>query len=101
MVVHNYPCTYDASEFVRDFSQQPPIFLPDTTPVVSHAAFQLLAFAMQQNATGDSGTGDFSEVLQNSVLGPLNMTNSGLLSKDLSNVFAADGLNLSQIGEPA
>lgn len=84
-------------DFVQDFKDEYPIFLPDTTPMVSYAAFQLLAAAMQRDSNNAT---DFSDILQQVVFGPLNMTNSGLLNKD-SDIFAADGVNLTQPGEPA
>lgn len=85
--------------FVETFADQRPYFLPDTTPVVSYAAFQLLAFAMQRD-NGCKG-GSWDKVLDNAILGPLNMTSSGVLGSDVDDIFAIDGFNTSQIGEPA
>lgn len=82
-----------------DFAEKGPLFLPDTTPVISYAAFQLLAFAMERDNGGGDSEGSWSSILQRSVFGPLGMTSSGLLA-DTTYVFAPDGLNTSQIGEP-
>ncbi|KAH6887495.1 beta-lactamase/transpeptidase-like protein [Thelonectria olida] len=85
--------------FARDFATKPPIFLPDTTPVVSYAAFQLLAFAMQRDNHNRGSHKSWASVLDHTLLQPLNMTSTCLLS-DATDVFAIDGLNTSQIGEP-
>ncbi|KAK7409300.1 hypothetical protein QQX98_008540 [Neonectria punicea] len=92
------PC--DWKSFASDFAEKPPVFLPDTTPVVSYAAFQLLAFAMQRECGHRRGKRSWASVLENTLLRPLNMTSSGLLSAGMTDVFAIDGLNTSQIGEP-
>ncbi|KAK1656495.1 beta-lactamase/transpeptidase-like protein [Colletotrichum phormii] len=101
----SYACVLGKScgrnEFIEKFSNEPPLFLPDTTPIISNAAFQLLALALEANKAEGSGNTVFDIILAASVLEPLNMTNSGLLSsiKD-AKVFARD-LNVSAIGEPA
>ncbi|KAF4982476.1 hypothetical protein FZEAL_1901 [Fusarium zealandicum] len=92
------PCKWKS--FASDFSRKSPIFLPDTTPVVSYAAFQLIVFAMQRDNGYGNGQEDWASILQRTVLSPLNMTSSGLLSPDSKKVFAIDTLNTSQIGEP-
>lgn len=43
---------------------------------------------------------DWATILGNTLLQPLNMTSSGLLHLDASDMFAIEGLNTSQIGEP-
>ncbi|EEU35573.1 uncharacterized protein NECHADRAFT_52335 [Fusarium vanettenii 77-13-4] len=86
--------------FVSDFAKEAPVFLPDTTPVVSYAAFQLLAFAMERQTQHGRRENSWGSVLDDSLLRPLNMRSSGLLSPDDTDVFAIEGLNLSQIGEP-
>ncbi|KAF4959261.1 hypothetical protein FSARC_10777 [Fusarium sarcochroum] len=92
------PCDWKA--FAKAFAGKAPYFLPDTSPVVSYAAFQLLAFAMQRSdGYGSDGDG-WASVLESTLLGPLNMTSSGVLSSDHKDVFAIDSLNISQIGEP-
>ncbi|KAJ4186497.1 hypothetical protein NW767_008821 [Fusarium falciforme] len=92
------PCDY--ASFVRDFAKKPPVFLPDTTPIVSYAAFQLLAFAMESQDRHGRRKNSWGSVLDDALLHPLNMKSSGLLCPDDTDVFAIDGLNLSQIGEP-
>ncbi|KAM0351093.1 hypothetical protein ACHAPU_002875 [Fusarium lateritium] len=87
------PCDWKA--FKKAFAKKSPYFLPDTTPVASYAAFQLLAFALQRE-NGD----DWSSVLQDTLLSPLNMTSSGVLSPEQKDIFAMESLNTSMVGEP-
>lgn len=82
--------------FMNSLAAEPFIFLPDTTPTVSYAAFQLLAFAMQRNRHMDN----FQGILDEALFEPLNMTETGLLNKDMADIFAIDSLNMSQFGEP-
>ncbi|KAH0429791.1 beta-lactamase family protein [Colletotrichum camelliae] len=89
------PCA--RNNFVEQFDTQSPLFLPDTTPVISNAAFQLLAFALETHKAGNR-TSTFDQILDTAIFGPLNMTNSGLLAQNKT-VFA-DALNTSAIGEP-
>ncbi|KAF4344200.1 hypothetical protein FBEOM_1794 [Fusarium beomiforme] len=86
-------CDWEA--FLDAFTSKSPYFLPDTTPVVSYAAFQLLVFAMQR-----SEGGDWSSVLERTLLTPLNMTSSGVLTRDDKDIFGMRRLNTSQAGEP-
>ena len=90
--------TNSAADFVHKFAKEAPVFLPDTTPVVSYAAFQLLAFAMERGS-GDGS--DYSRLLDEAIFEPLNMGDTGLLSNEMESVLGIDGLNLSQHGEPA
>ncbi|KAH7148240.1 beta-lactamase/transpeptidase-like protein [Dactylonectria macrodidyma] len=92
------PC--DWKSFAKDFAKKAPVFLPDSTPIVSYAAFQLLAFAMQRESGRKGGVHTWASVLDKAILKPLNMTSSGLLCPTMENVFALDGLNTSQTGEP-
>lgn len=79
------PCDRDV--FLSAVAASSPYFEPDTTPLISNAAFQLLAFALEAH-TGRS----FATTLADSVLAPLNMTQSGLLSRNgTANLFAAGG----------
>jgi CubicO group peptidase (beta-lactamase class C family) len=82
--------------FEKAFANKSPYFLPGTTPSASYAAFQLLAFAMQR-----TGGAEWSFVLEESLLSPLNMTSSGVLSPENKDIFAMESLNTSLIGEPA
>ncbi|KAM0430002.1 hypothetical protein ACHAPT_006008 [Fusarium lateritium] len=92
------PC--DFVSFVNDFAEKPPVFLPDTTPVVSYAAFQLLAFAMERQQEQKKGSNTWSSVLDDALLRPLNLISTGLLHPDDADIFAFEGLNTSQVGEP-
>lgn len=82
--------------FEKSFANKSPYFLPDTTPIASYAAFQLLAFAMQR-----TDGADWSSVLEDTLLSPLDMASSGVLSADTKDIFAMESLNISLIGEPA
>ncbi|KIL87030.1 hypothetical protein FAVG1_09584 [Fusarium avenaceum] len=88
------PCDWKA--FEKAFANKPPYFLPDTTPIASYAAFQLLAFAMQR-----TDGADWSSVLEDTLLSPLDMASSSVLSADTKDIFAMESLNISLIGEPA
>lgn len=79
---------------------QPPLFFPDTTPVNSNAAFQLLALALEaQNSQNE--TSSFQEILSAGILNTINMSRSGLLqSVGKEKIFAQD-LDVTAIGEPA
>lgn len=68
--------------------------------MVSYAAFQLLAFAMQRENGHKRGNHSWASVLEKTLLRPLNMTSTSLLCDNMTDVFAIDGLNISQIGEP-
>ncbi|KAK9413683.1 putative Beta-lactamase-related domain-containing protein [Seiridium unicorne] len=84
----------DKQKFLDAVTSLTPYFLPDTSPVVSNAAFQLLAYAIQSHS-GKS----FSETLSTSMLDALNMTESGLLGND-TQVFG-QSLDQTFMGEPA
>ncbi|KAH8910589.1 beta-lactamase/transpeptidase-like protein [Coniochaeta sp. PMI_546] len=84
--------------FVASFAKIPPIFLPDTTPLFSNAAFQLLAFAITAR---DNNTAKFSDILNTSILKPLNLTHTALLSPTNQATLFGTGLNPSSKGEQA
>ncbi|ETS73164.1 hypothetical protein PFICI_15109 [Pestalotiopsis fici W106-1] len=84
----------DKQAFVEAISVQVPYFLADTTPIISNAAFQLLAYAIETRS-GQL----FSDYLAKSILEPSNMTQSGLLRAD-TQVFG-DSLNFTATGEQA
>ncbi|KAF5023545.1 hypothetical protein F66182_4412 [Fusarium sp. NRRL 66182] len=92
------PCDWEV--FAGAFAEKPPYFLPDTTPVISYAAFQLLAFAMQRSDGYTSGFDGWASVLGDTLLRPLNMTSSGVLNLEDRDIFAINTLNASLIGEP-
>ncbi|KAB5580929.1 beta-lactamase/transpeptidase-like protein [Coniochaeta sp. 2T2.1] len=68
------PCDKDA--FITSFASLPPIFHPNTTPLFSHAAFQLLALALSSY----TNTTSFSSLLSTTLLTPLNLNQTSLLS---------------------
>lgn len=75
---------------------QSPLFLPDTTPIDSNIAFQLLAFALErevENAT-------YAQILERAVFEPSNMTRSGLLGDAEWTVFGGE-VDIEAEGEPA
>ncbi|KAK8043754.1 beta-lactamase/transpeptidase-like protein [Apiospora phragmitis] len=83
--------------FAKKLTVDPFVFQPDTTPMVSYTAFQLLAFALGRR----SGVDGYSIVLKDAILDPLNMTSSGLLNPDMKDIFASMDLSMTQQGEPA
>lgn len=84
-----------STAFKEAFATKSPYFLPDTTPVVSYAAWQLLVFAMQRDSDDE-----WSSIIDETLLNPLNMTFSGVLGHDIKDIFAIESLNTSIIGEP-
>jgi hypothetical protein len=84
----------DKQKFLDKVSSETPYFLADTTPVLSNAAFQLMAYAIESR----SGS-PFAETLSTSVLQLSNMSQSGLLSSQ-TQVFG-QSLNGTMLGEPA
>ena len=84
-----------STAFKETFATTSPYFLPDTTPVVSYAAWQLLVFAMQRES-GD----EWSSIIEETLLNPLNMTSSGVLGHGIKDIFAMESLNTSIVGEP-
>ncbi|KAF6816878.1 beta-lactamase family protein [Colletotrichum plurivorum] len=94
----NEPC--DRGNFVEKFSMQPPLFFPDTTPVISNAAFQLLALALEAQSAQNE-TSSFEEILSAGIFNTINVSSSGLLqSMGKEKIFAQD-LDVTAIGEPA
>ncbi|KAK3312322.1 beta-lactamase/transpeptidase-like protein [Apodospora peruviana] len=94
----------DKQAFINSFANVSPVFLPDTTPLLSNAAFQLLAFAITSRTKTTKGPApSFSDVLKKSVLEPLKMTHSALLDKhNAASIFGgADSLDCSAKGEQA
>ncbi|KAH8895799.1 beta-lactamase/transpeptidase-like protein [Thozetella sp. PMI_491] len=92
------PC--DRQKFLDVVSGAPPNFLPDTTPIVSNAAFQLLALALSEASSASHGK-DFAEIMSTSIFQPLGMTGSSVLgSNNTSDIFAG-GLGSGVLGEPA
>ncbi|KAH7210368.1 beta-lactamase/transpeptidase-like protein [Fusarium oxysporum] len=85
----------DWKAFQKAFAKKAPYLLTDTTPVVSYAAFQLLAFVIQR-----SDGADWSSILDKTILQPLNMSDSGVLSHGVEDIFAMKSLNISVTGEP-
>lgn len=70
------------------------MFVPDSTPVISLTAFQVLAIAMERA----QGQCNFSSILQTALFSPLSMRNTSLLGESKC---AFRGLNQTQLGEPA
>ncbi|RGP73175.1 beta-lactamase family [Fusarium longipes] len=85
----------DWESFKDEFASKTPYFLPDTTPVISYAAWQLLVFAMQRESDAD-----WPSIMEDTLLRPLNLTFSGILSHDAKDIFAMESLNTSIVGEP-
>ncbi|KAK4897614.1 hypothetical protein LTR27_004760 [Elasticomyces elasticus] len=84
----------DQDLFFGHMQQEPRVYLPDTTPVYSNAAFQVLAFAL-----GWSSGVSFENILRRSLIKPL-----GLGTTDFLANASTPGVNIansSSVGEPA
>ncbi|KAJ9149231.1 Beta-lactamase [Pleurostoma richardsiae] len=92
------PCDYQS--FVNAFAGVAPVFLPDTTPAISNAAFQLLTFALERKSPRCK-VRDSANIFSTAMLEPLNMTRSGFLSSENEANIFGQGMNSSAIGEPA
>jgi len=89
----NEPCARES--LVEHLTSLPPIQLPDTTPIYSFAAFELVAQAMEAQYNTS-----FADLLTERIFNPLKPEYTSLLSPN-SSLFG-DGLaNTSLNGEPA
>ncbi|KAK5710160.1 hypothetical protein LTR17_019103 [Elasticomyces elasticus] len=86
------PC--DQELFFSHMQQEPRVYIPDTTPVYSNAAFQVLAFALEWSL-GDS----FEHVLRRSLIKPLGLGTTDFLANVGTRDFNV--ANSSSVGEPA
>lgn len=84
------------AELFGGLAARGPTFLPDSSPLVSYAAFQILALAIERSSknTNDS----FVNIMKERVLSPLSMNSTGFLSK---NSCGIRGLNMTRHGEQA
>ena len=81
--------------FVEQLVKKPPLSLPDTTPLYSHTAFELLAKAIEVEHKAP-----FADILGQRILRPLRLSNTNLLSPNTT--LFGDGLTQQAIkGEPA
>ncbi|KAI0010462.1 beta-lactamase/transpeptidase-like protein [Xylariaceae sp. FL0662B] len=76
----SYACSVDApcnkTDFIKAFGSRAPLFLPDTTPIISNAAFQLLAFALESRKHGA-----FADIFSKSIIDPLGLEKTGFLGR--------------------
>ncbi|KAK3360504.1 beta-lactamase/transpeptidase-like protein [Lasiosphaeria hispida] len=86
----------DKQDFIKSFGSAPALFLPDTTPILSNAAFQLIAFALTS-----ASKKPLSTTMQETLFRPLKMTQSSTLSESKLPKLFGPGLNTSAPGEPA
>lgn len=70
----------DRDEFLHYFGRQAPVFTPGTTPILSNAGFIILAYALE-TITGRS----YQELLQTSILEPLNLSSTFYLNAGAPN----------------
>lgn len=88
-------------DFIGTLAASTPYALPDTTPIISNAAFQLLAFAIERSGKAKCNATSFESILSASFLQPLNMTNSGLLNSSSEADVFGGAFKSKDIGEPA
>ncbi|KAK5720145.1 hypothetical protein LTR15_007418 [Elasticomyces elasticus] len=86
------PCDQDL--FFSHMQQEPRVYLPDTTPVYSNAAFQVLAFALEWSLGGS-----FERLLRRSLIKPLGLGTTDFLANATTHDFNV--ANSSSVGEPA
>ncbi|KAK5715298.1 hypothetical protein LTR17_016814 [Elasticomyces elasticus] len=86
------PC--DQELFFSHMQQEPRVYLPDTTPVYSNAAFQVLAFALEWSLGGS-----FEHALRRSLIKPLGLGTTDFLANASTPDFNI--ANSSSVGEPA
>lgn len=84
------------AELFDGLAAQGPTFLPDSSPLVSYAAFQVLALAIERSSKTPNDS--FVNIMKERVLSPLSMNSTGFLSK---NSCSIRGLNMTKHGEPA
>ncbi|OIW35475.1 beta-lactamase/transpeptidase-like protein [Coniochaeta ligniaria NRRL 30616] len=90
----------DRQAFLSSLAKSPPIFLTNTTPLFSNAAYQLLALAM--TAAQPNTTTTFPSLLNTTLLTPLNLSHTVLLTPSTSPLlFPGTDLSPSTLGEPA
>ncbi|KAK5675756.1 hypothetical protein LTS10_011483 [Elasticomyces elasticus] len=86
--------TCDQELFFSHMRQEPRVYLPDTTPVYSNAAFQVLAFALEWSLGGS-----FEHALRRSLIKPLGLGTTDFLADAGTRDFNI--ANSSSVGEPA
>lgn len=85
---------YTVLDFSSAIQKQSPVFQPDTTPILSHSAFQLISFAIERQKKCQ-----YADCLRDSVLSPLKMHGSGLLTSHDRLFDSADVTNVR--GDPS
>ncbi|KAF2170655.1 hypothetical protein M409DRAFT_64310 [Zasmidium cellare ATCC 36951] len=100
IVRHSDACRIDGrcqkDIFLKKLASKPPVYLPDTTPIYSRAAFQLLAFALEAKCGQP-----FAQILQDRILAKLNLSSTSLLKNTSAPPFGHGLSNSSTLGEPA
>lgn len=86
----------DAKKFLADLEVQGPTFLAGSTPIVSYAAFQVLALAMERSQAQD-GTKNFAEIMHDKLLGPIGAKRTSFIKGKCG----IPGLNTTMTGEQA
>ncbi|KAI1077836.1 beta-lactamase/transpeptidase-like protein [Whalleya microplaca] len=96
----SYACEVDAAcnakDFLDTFASRPALFLPDTTPIISNAAYQLVAVALESHKKGT-----YSDIFSKSVIDPLHLEKTGFICKDKAQTLFGQSLNTSTKGEQA
>jgi CubicO group peptidase (beta-lactamase class C family) len=93
------PCDTGSSvcgrtEFLSYFGKRPPVFAPAATPIFSNAGFIILAYALE-TIKGKP----FADLLQDSILGPLQMDKTSLLRAPRNSSVIPSTLSTSSFGD--
>ncbi|OAQ96162.1 hypothetical protein LLEC1_02113 [Akanthomyces lecanii] len=86
----------EAKELFGGLDAQGPTFLPDSSPIVSYAAFQVLALAIERS--NKIANRSFASIMKERVLAPLSMNSTSFLDK---NSCSVRGLTMTKHGEQA
>ncbi|KAJ6783511.1 hypothetical protein PWT90_02042 [Aphanocladium album] len=90
----------ESSAFLEDIASQGPVFLPHTTPMISYAAFQILAMAIEESSK--TGSQAYTQIMNEAIFKPLGMGNTSFVGPNkCSNFSATHGLNMTARGEQA
>ncbi|KAJ3484691.1 hypothetical protein NLG97_g6995 [Lecanicillium saksenae] len=77
----------ESAAFLKDITSQGPAFLPHTTPMISYAAFQVLAMAIERYSK--SGIQKYSQIMNEAIFKPLGMASTSFIARGEQAAIAA------------